>query len=156
MNKNNNIILLKSFLYWAVMAGFTGLAVFIQLIGIKEVGSGGSGFLPVSIYTVNPVFFTIGVLVFLAAAFFMWFSFLRVCLAKIWNDHWGYKLVYYFFSATGIIGCFWMAMMVILYRMGLFSGLKPSALEAEVFLMPGILLIMVIAGSVRIHRSAGR
>ena len=156
MNKNNNIILLKCFLYWVVIAGITGLAVLIQLIGIKEVGSSGTSFLPVTIYTVNPVLFITGGLVFLAAACVVWFKLLRVALAKIWKDHWGYKLVYYLFAVTGIIGIFWVTMMVIVLRMGLFSGFKPSALEFESFLMPGILLLMVIIGSVRIYRSACR
>ncbi len=141
--------------YWLLqcLGGF--LSFLVMFAGIRDTGSSdGSGFLPVSIYKVNPFCYVIGALLSLALFAVIWFYLLRRTWipGRHWHPVWTVVWVLEMLLAFAAIFLIYMFVMILMCKGDLFSTIRPEWLEYFIFVYAAAGIILIIADGIRLTK----
>ena len=135
----------KTLLWWVLLSAVSFLTSLLMYCFAKKTGEGGGGFfLSVTLYSVQPVCYAVGALLFLAAAAAVWFYLLRPALIVTLEGGGGWAFLWVMSGLLGLVCIFGAALAGLILNIGVFSGIRPEILEYWVFAAPAAVLLLIV------------
>lgn len=135
-----------SALWWLILWAAAFGSFLLMFAGVHDTGeTDGAGFLPINIYTVDPVCYCAGAVLSIAIFAVIWFLLMRrtVPLGRGWHPVW--TVIWVIQVLLGLLGLLALYVVCMLMQTDLFSRLEPGFLEYFGFVYPitAALLILI-------------
>ena len=134
----------KTLLWWALLWAVSFGTACLMYSFTEESGSKSSSFLPITIYRVQPVCFTAGAVIFLAAAVVIWLRLLRPSLLVTLEGSFGWTLLWILISAVGLLAMIAVILCGMILMTDLFAKVSPGILEYWPIAAPVFMLLMIV------------
>lgn len=147
---------LMTALWWLILWPAAFGSFWVMFVGLHDTGdSDGAGFLPITIYAMNPICCCAGVLLSIAVFAVIWFRLLRhtVPVGRGWHPVW--TVLWVLLALIGLFGIFVIWFLVLLMNTGIFSTLAFEFWEYYGLVYPIVLALVILIDVIRIAR-AGR